>query len=150
VMVLGLTFTGPDAFERFRVVLIVSTLWDLLSPLLGVAMKREDRLPIHIQSYSDRVKEVTMVIFGEAILAVTLMPKSSASLDSRFYAALASTLWLIYSLALQENHIHPSVEDHAMRRSVTFGFLWFYTQFFKQTALLGASLGIKRAHLLTL
>lgn len=149
-MLIGLTFTGPHAFERFRLVLIVATVWDLFSNLLMMGLKREDRLLIHIQSCSDRIKEVTMVIFGEAILAVTLRPNSSAGSDSCFYAALVSTLWLIYSLALQENHLHPSVEDHALRRSITFGSLWYYTQVFKQTALLGASLGIKRAHLLTL
>jgi low temperature requirement protein LtrA len=150
LILLGLSFSGPDAFVRFRQVLIVASLWDFFNLLLTMCFKREDRLPIHIQSCSDRIKEVTMVIFGEAILAVTLKDKASGSPQTRFYAALASTLWLIYSLALQENHIHPSVDDHALRRSVTFGFLWFYTQFFKQTALLCTSIGIKRAHLLTL
>jgi len=51
-------------------------------------------------------------------------------------------------MALQEFHILPSEEDHALRRSILFGWLWYYTQFFKQICLLGASIGIKRAHLL--
>lgn len=150
LMLFGLTLSGPDAYERFRVVLIVATIWSLLSLPLLLVLKQHHRLPLHIQSYSDRIKEVTMVIFGEAIFAVTLLPKSMAVKDSHFYAALATTLWLIYSLALQEYHIAPSVDDHALRRSILFGFLWFYTQFFKQTCLLAASIGIKRAHFLTL
>jgi low temperature requirement protein LtrA len=136
-------------FERFRVVLIAACICDWMSLLLMVFLKKEQRVPLHIKHYTDRQKEVTMVIFGEAIFAVTLQSKSRASPTSHFYISLASTLWLIYSLALQEFHILPDPDDHALRRSSFFGFSWYYTQYLKQVFLLGASIGLKRAHLLT-
>jgi low temperature requirement protein LtrA len=136
-------------FERFRVVLIAACIWDWMSLLLMVFLKKDQRVPLHIKHYTDRQKEVTMVIFGEAIFAVTLQSKSRASPTSHFYISLASTLWLVYSLALQEFHILPDTDDHALRRSFFFGLSWYYTQFLKQIFLLGASIGLKRAHLLT-
>ena len=53
-------------------------------------------------------------------------------------------------MALQEYHVVPEVEDHALKRSVFFGFSWHYTQFLKQIFLLVSSIGIKRVHLLTI
>jgi len=136
------------SFERFRVYLIAATVWDWCSILLVGFIKKENRLPLHIQSYADRIKEVTMVIFGEAIFAIILQPHSEQKPETHFYLALATTLWMIYSMALQEFHIVPNEHDHALRRSLVFGFLWSYTEFFKQVCLLAFSIGIKRAHLL--
>ena len=96
LMAWGLTVSGLNSFRHFRILLIVTSIWDWIS-LLVVEMLVAQRVPLHIQSYADRQKEVTMVIFGEAIFAVTLQPKSNATADSHFYIALASTLWLIYS-----------------------------------------------------
>lgn len=135
-------------YDTFRNVLIVATLWDWVALLFLLGLTREQRLPIHIQSYADRIKEVTMVIFGEAIFAIILQPYSKRQPETHFYLALGATLWMIYSMALQEFHILPNEQDHALRRSFLFGYLWYYTQFFKQFCLLGTSIGIKRAHLL--
>ena len=89
-----------------------------------------------------------MVIFGEAIFAIILQPYSERQSHTHFYLALGATLWLIFSMALQEFHILPQEDDHALRRSILFGYLWYYTQFFKQLCLLATSIGVKRAHLL--
>lgn len=136
-------------YHTFRIFLILATLWDWAALLLmALVLTKEQRIPIHIESYVDRIKEVTMVIFGEAIFAIILQPYSKAKSDTHFYLALAATLWMIYAMAMQEFHILPSVDDHALRRSLVFGFSWYYTQFFKQVCLLGTSIGLKRAHLL--
>mmetsp|Transcript_5766 Transcript_5766/g.12672 ORF Transcript_5766/g.12672 Transcript_5766/m.12672 type:complete len:478 (+) Transcript_5766:110-1543(+) len=145
LMLLGLYM---DSFDKFRVVLIIATLFDWVSLLFISQLKQHQRVPMHIQSYTDRIKEVTMVIFGEAIFAIILQPYKDAQPETHFYLALALTLWVIYSMTLQEFHILPSPDDHALRRSMLFGYLWYYTQFAKQIFLLGASIGIKRAHLL--
>ncbi|CAB9511824.1 expressed unknown protein [Seminavis robusta] len=135
-------------YETFRTLLIISSFWDWAGLFFLLALNKEQRIPIHIQSYADRIKEVTMVIFGEAIFAIILQPYSEAKKQTHFYIALASTLWMIYAMALQEFHILPNDDDHALRRSVVFGYLWYFTNFFKQFCLLGTSIGIKRAHLL--
>lgn len=134
-------------FDTFRVYLIVASIWDYGGLLLIIPLKHH-RLPLHVQSFADRIQEVTMVIFGEAIFAIILQPYSERQPHTHFYLALGATLWLIFSMALQEFHILPKEHDHALRRSLWFGFLWFYTQFFKQFCLLATSIGVKRAHLL--
>ena len=149
VVNIGLMLWGMcQPYETFRFILIAATVWDWASLTFLLGIKREHRIPMHIESYADRIKEVTMVIFGEAIFAIILQPYSKAQPETHFYLGLAATLWMIYSMALQEFHIVPDEEDHALRRSVLFGFLWYYTQFFKQFFLLGTSIGLKRAHLL--
>lgn len=141
-------YDGREDFGDFRNVLIATTIMDWAAIMVYKFMKREHNVPLHIQSVSDRIKEVTMVIFGEAIFAIVLRPYPQDNSKWHFYLALGTTLWLIYSLALQEFNITPSEEDHALRRSMFFGYLWFYTQYVKQICLMGASIGIKRAHLL--
>lgn len=140
-------------FEEFRKILIISTIWEWMSVLSKFLLTGEQLLPIHIQSFSDRFKEITMVIFGEAIFVIVLRPfrsdESFPETHGDYYVALGSTLWLIYALALQEFHLHPSEKEHALRRSKLFGTLWYYTQQIKQVSLLGTAIGIKRTHLLT-
>lgn len=55
----GLTFgDGPDAFEKFRILLIGTCIFSWLS-WIGIVLLGDQRLPLHIQSYADRQKEVT-------------------------------------------------------------------------------------------
>ena len=148
----GATFTGEDAYERFLKVLMVAMVAEILSMFSGAILDQKHRVPMHIMGFSDRVKESTMVIFGEAIFAIVLKPIHDDASDGshlNYYAALLGTLWLIYSMALQEFHLHPEEEHHALRRSVVFGALWINTNVLKQIFLLGLSIGIKRIHLLT-
>eukprot|EP00521_Asterionellopsis_glacialis_P012179 CAMPEP_0195305080 /NCGR_PEP_ID=MMETSP0707-20130614/35629_1 /TAXON_ID=33640 /ORGANISM="Asterionellopsis glacialis, Strain CCMP134" /LENGTH=499 /DNA_ID=CAMNT_0040369097 /DNA_START=73 /DNA_END=1572 /DNA_ORIENTATION=- len=153
LMLYGLLAFGNEEngdFAKFRIVLIIGTIWDWLSVVaVPVLLKKEQRVPLHILSMAGRVKEVTMVIFGEAVFAIILQPYTGARPQTHFYVTLGTTLWLIYGIALQEFHISPSEDDHAMRRSIFFGISWWFTQIVKQIFLLGTSIGIKRAHLLT-
>jgi low temperature requirement protein LtrA len=58
LMAWGLTFDGPKAFERFRTLLIGTCIFSWLS-LIGIVFLGDRRVPLHIQSYADRQKEVT-------------------------------------------------------------------------------------------
>jgi len=135
------------SYESFRRALMFIIIWDMASIPMTLFLGN-NRLRIHVAQYADRVKEVTMVIFGEAIFSVTLKHRVDAEGGLDYYVALFLTLWLIYSLALHDHHITPSPDDHALRRSVPASLAWIYTVYFKQMMLLGTSIGIKRLHFL--
>ena len=143
-------FVNEDTnFEMFRYMLGFIIIWDLsLIFLTVVIVPKAHMMRLHVASYTDRFKELTMVIFGEAIFSITQSPRLSSQ-NPHYYQALLVTLWLIYSLALNEFHVLPRPDDHAIRRSIPFAFAWTFTMFFKTFVLLGTSVGIKRAHYLS-
>ena len=152
----GLVAAGAafaPSYGAFLRILVASNLTELASMLAPAFLSMRDRIPFHVMGFSARMNEITMVVFGEAIFAIVLRPfhddSSGRAGAVHYYAALLGTLWLIYSLALQEFHILPEEEQHALRRSVLAGATWINTNVLKQVFLLGSSVGIKRIHLLT-
>lgn len=136
-----------ENFDRFRIVLYGIAIWDLAS-IPFILLAKTGRLRIHIGQFTDRFRELTMIIFGEAIFSITLQSQATSDKTADFYTALAFTLWLIFSLALNEFDLFPRPDDHAMRRSIKFGLLWNYTMTCKTVFLLATSIGIKRTHYL--
>ena len=132
-----------EDFESFRLVLYFIIVWSIVCHPLVVILKSE-RLRLHVAHFTDRWKELTMIIFGEAIFSITL--EANSSKDWRYYIALLITLWIIFSLALTEFDLFPQPDDHALRRSLKFAILWNFTMIAKTIFLLGTSIGIKRAH----
>ncbi len=132
-----------ENFDYFKVVLYFIIIWEMLCFPMIIFLKCE-RLRLHIAHFTDRWKELTMIIFGEAIFSITL--ESNSNKDWRYYIALMVTLWLIFSLALIEFDLFPKPDDHALRRSLKFAILWNFTVTAKTVFLLGTSIGIKRAH----
>ena len=138
--------TDSEAFRRLMSFIIC---WDIFFYILTILfIPSRHRLRIHLAAYTDRFKDLTMVIFGEAILSITLSPRLSSK-SPHYYQSIVVTLWLIYSLALNEFHILPRPDEHALRRSIPFALAWNYTMLLKSFFLLGVSIGIKRAHYLS-
>ena len=136
-----------NSIGTFKCLLLFILAWDLLSFPMTLLFKIE-RMRIHVAAYADRCKELTIIIFGEAIFSVTLKPKLLNSSSENYYIALIMTLWTIFAFALNEFHLLPYPDDHALRRSILFALCWNYTTLVKTVLLLGVSIGIKRVHYL--
>lgn len=104
------------------------------------------RLPVHIAYADDRIKEGLMVVFGEAIMALSVRRREPDT--QHFYYALFLSLWLIFSLALHQYHISPTPDEHALRRSVVAGVAYLYTSGILMVVLWMTGVGIKRIHFL--
>mmetsp|Transcript_11902 Transcript_11902/g.16441 ORF Transcript_11902/g.16441 Transcript_11902/m.16441 type:complete len:475 (-) Transcript_11902:166-1590(-) len=142
---IGLLKGSPETFRQILAAIIV---WDLISIPVTVLLK-DHRLPVHVATVNDRVQDGILVVFGEAILMLALKSREAKGLRSEYYyEALALSMWLIYSMALHAYHIFPSVEDHALRRSVPAGTTWVFISYTFQVFLLGAAIGLKRIYVL--
>lgn len=135
---MGLTF--------FRYLLFALIVYDFFC-VSSMVLLHEHRIPIHVSSLADRVKDAIMVIFGEAIFTVSLKPQINGG-DWNYYISLFLCLWLIFSIALHEYHISPTPDDHALRRSVPAGTAWAFSSWFLQLFLLSSAIGIKRLYFL--
>jgi len=134
------------SFHWFRKIFIVLCILDILSFPMIIFLK--DRLRIHIANFTDRYKDLTLIIFGEAIFSITIQEAAPSRKIIENFGGQALTLWLIYSLALNEFNLYPKPDEHALRRSIIFAILWNVTMQVKTIFLLGTSVGIKRAHFL--
>lgn len=135
------------SFRRFRDIFMLLCILDILSFPMIIFLR--DRLRIHIATFTDRYKDLTLIIFGEAIFSITLQEESPSRKVMENLTGQALTLWLIYSLALNEFNLYPKPDEHALRRSIPFAILWNVTMQVKTVFLLGTSIGIKRAYFLT-
>jgi low temperature requirement protein LtrA len=135
LFLLSLAFESPTRYLIWAAALLL----DLGAPLVSV--KRIQAVPIHASHMPERVGLLTIIVFGETVLAVVVGTESvSWTVGSGLVAALgftiAAALWWIYF-----DYLDPSL----VRRTVRAGQIYLYVHLPLLIGLTGVGVGVKLA-----
>jgi low temperature requirement protein LtrA len=135
LFLVSLAFESPTRYLIWAAALLL----DLGVPLVSV--KRIESIPIHASHMPERIGLLTIIVFGETVLAVVVGTESvSWTIGSGIVAAfgftIAAALWWIYF-----DYLDPSL----VRRTVRAGQIYLYVHLPLLIGLAGIGVGVKLA-----